>query len=79
MPDEISHVLTTPSESLVMAMPYFACKVTDLIEAEGKGAGSILVMIGSIDEVPICQNLIDPSSDAEIREEGEENIREVML
>jgi len=33
---------------------------------------------GSVDEPPICQNLIDPSSDAEMREEGEENVRDLM-
>jgi len=34
---------------------------------------------GSFDEEPIYQNLIDPSADAEMREEGEENIRELIL
>ena len=78
-PVEIFHILTTPSESLVIVIPSFACKVMDLIEAEVTGTGSRLVMIWSTDKVQICQNLIAPSSDAEIREEGEKNIREVML
>jgi hypothetical protein len=36
------------------------------------------VSTGSVDEAPICQNLTDLSQDAEMREEGEENAREVI-
>jgi 3-deoxy-D-manno-octulosonic acid (KDO) 8-phosphate synthase len=34
MPVEISQVFITPSESDVIAIPSFDCRVTDLIDAE---------------------------------------------
>ena len=74
----MSQVLTTPSPSHEITMPSFVCRVMDLIGAEARGVDCGSVIAGSDDEVPICQNLIDLSKDDEIREEGEENIREVM-
>jgi len=72
----MSQVFTTPAESLEIAIPLFTCRPTDLIEAKTGGVGTKSVVTGSADEVLICQNLIDPSQDDEIREE--KNIREVM-
>ena len=59
-------------------MPSFVCRVMNLIGAEAREVDCRSVIAGSINEVPICQNLIDLSRDDEMREEGEENIREVM-
>ena len=67
----MSHILSVPAESLEIAIPSSVCRLTDLVEAEESD-----VNFGSVDEVPICQNLTDRSLDAEMREEGEENLRE---
>ena len=75
----MSQVLTTPSESSEKARLSFACRLTDLIGARVRGVGSELGTIGSAGEVPICQNLIDLSLDAEMREREEGKIREVMI
>ena len=74
----MSQVLTTPSPSHEIAMPSFVCRVMDLIGAKTRDVDWRSVIAGSDDEVPICQNLIELSSDDEIREEWEENAREVM-
>ena len=76
-PVRISQVFTTPAESLEIAIPSVACRLTDLIETEASSEDSESGATGSADEVSICQNLIDLSSDDDIREE--ENVREVML
>ena len=76
-PVERSQVLTTPSESLEIAMPSLACRVMDFIGAEVGGVDLGLLATRFVDGAPICQNLIDWSSDAEMREE-EENVREMM-
>ena len=76
-PVRISQVFTTPAESLEIAIPSVACRLTDSIETEANSEDSEPGATGSADEVPICQNLIELSSDDEIREE--ENVREVML
>ena len=70
----MSQVFTTPASSLEIAIPLFACKLTDLILAEASGVDSKLVATKSTDEVPVCQNFTDPSKDDEMREE--ENTRE---
>ena len=44
--------------------------------AETREVDCRLVIAWSINEVPICQNLIELSKDDEMREEGEENVRE---
>ena len=76
-PVERSQILTTPSESVEMAIPSLAWRVMDLIgEVEGIEFGS--ATSGDVDEVPICQNFTDLSWPAEIREVGEENVREVI-
>ena len=75
-PVERSQVLTTPSESLEIAMPSFACRVMDLIGDKVGGVDSGSLATGSVDKAPICQNLTDLSPDAEMREEEEENVRE---
>jgi hypothetical protein len=61
-PVEISQILTTPLESLEIAMPSFACRVMDLIGAEARGVDSRSVTAGSPNRSAICQNLTDPSS-----------------
>ena len=75
MPVAMSHVLTTPFESLEIAIPSFVHRVMDLIGAEARGInfGSVT---GSIGRAPICQNLIGQLWDDETREEGEENAKE---
>ena len=75
----MSQVLTTPSTSHEIAIPSFVCRVMDLIGAEVRDVDWGSVIAGSDGEVPICQNLIELSQDDEIREEGEENTREVIL
>ena len=77
-PVEISQVFTTPSASLEIATPALVCRLTDLIEGGLGGVDSGSVAAVSADRLLICQNLIEKSLDAEIREEGEENIREVI-
>ena len=74
----MSQVLTTPSPSHEIAMPSFVCRAMDLIGAKTRDVDWRSVIAGCDDEVPICQNLIELSSDDEMREEGEENAREVM-
>ena len=59
-------------------MEFFVCKVMDLIGAKTREVDCRLVVAWSIDEVPICQNLIESSSDDETRQEGEENARQEM-
>jgi hypothetical protein len=71
----MSHILTTPAESLEIAIPSFACRLMDMIGAEVGDMDSGSVTNGSA-EALICQNLTDLSLDAEMREE--ENVREVM-
>src|SRR5882757_5069789 len=78
MPVERSHTLTTPDESLVIVVPSSACRLIDLIEAEAGSVESELAAARCVDGTPICQNLTDWSWDVEMREEGEENEREVM-
>ena len=76
----MSQILIIPSESLIIVMPSFACRVLDWIGAEVIGGVDFeLVTAGSINEALICQNLTDPSQDAEMRENGEENVREIIL
>ena len=72
----MSQVLTTPAESLEIAIPSFTCRLTDRIEVDADGVGIGLAVTGPIGEVSTCQNLTDPSQDEEIREE--ENEREVI-
>ena len=79
MPVERSQALITPSESDVKATPSFDCRVTDLIDAEGRDAGFRSIVAGSVDWAPICQNLTELSSDADIRVVEEGNRREVIL
>ena len=74
-PVEISQVFTTPSMSLDMETPPSACRLADQIEGGVLG----LAMTEPVDGVPICQNLTDLSNDTEMREEGEENVREVII
>ena len=50
----------------------------DLIGAKTRDVDWRSVIAGSDGEVPICQNLIELSLDDEIREEWEENAREVI-
>ena len=69
-------IFTIPAESLEIAIPSVACRLTDTIEAEASGVGSGSAATGSVGEAPVCQNLIELSQDEEIREE--ENTREVM-
>ena len=45
-------------------------------EVEGIEFGSAIS--GDFDEVPICQNFTDWSQAAEIKEVGEENVKEVI-
>ena len=78
-PVEISQTFTMPPESLVIAIPYFACRVMDVIANEVVDVDFGLVATRSVDRAPICQNLTDLSIDAEIRIDGEENTREVMF
>ena len=70
-PVEMSRILSVPAESLEITIPSSACRLTDLVEVEESD-----VDFGSVDEVLICQNLTDRSLDAEMREEGEEILRE---
>ena len=74
----MSHVFTTPSESLEIAIPSTVCRLMDLIGTEVDDAGFGLLATGSVDKGLICQNLADLSSDVEMSKEGEENAREVM-
>ena len=76
---EISQAFITPSESYVITIPSFDCRVIDLIDTEGRDVGFGSIMGRSVDWAPICQNLTDLSSDAEMRVVEEENIREVIL
>ena len=62
----------------MIVIPSSACRVMDLIGAEVRGADFGSIMAGSIDGAPICQNLTDLSTDAEIRVVGEENAREAI-
>ena len=71
----MSQIFTTPSQSLEMAIPSVACRLIDLILAEGSDVDSGPVVTRSVDKAPACQNLIEQSPDDEIREE--ENVREV--
>jgi hypothetical protein len=75
-PVEISQVFTAPFASLEIAIPALACRLTERIEGNVGEVGTGSVAAGSVDKVPICQNLIELSMDAEMREEGEENTRE---
>ena len=86
-PVERSHVRTTPAASLEIAISSLVCRLMDVIGiwgsgvefgSEGIGAGSGSTTAVSIDKVPICQNLTVLSIDAEMRDEGEENVREVI-
>ena len=76
-PVRISQVFTTLAESLEMAIPSVACRLTDLIGTGVSGVDSGSGTVRSADKALVCQNLIDLSEDDEIREE--ENVREVML
>ena len=58
-PVEISQVLTTPFESLEIARPSFACRVTDIIGAEARDVDFELVTTGLVGKALICQNLIE--------------------
>ena len=78
-PVEISQVFTIPPKSLVIVIPSFACRVMDVIGNEVVDVDFGLVATRSVDRAPICQNLTDLSTDAEIRVDGEENTSEVML
>ena len=72
----MSQLLSTPAESEERAMPMFVCSLTDLIGAELSGVCPDPVAAESIDEIPNCQSLTDPSPDDEIREE--ENVMDLM-
>lgn len=72
----MSQVLTTPFSSTVIATPYFACKLMDMIAVELSYVDSRSTATGSAGKVSICQNLIDPLLDDMRREE--DNVREVM-
>ena len=76
VPVEMSHVLTTPAESLEMTTASLACTLMDSIDEEVGGVDFVFVTTASVDDVPICQNLTVLSSEAETREE--ENARELM-
>ena len=78
-PVETSQVFTLLFESQVIAIPSSASKVRNLIGAEVRDVDFGSVSNGSVDKAPICQNLTDLSMDAEIRVEGEENARELIL
>ena len=78
MPVERSQVFTTPASSLEIAIPSFVCRLTDWIGDKICGRDPESVVVWFFDDVPICQNLTDPSVDAEIRERGEENARAVI-
>lgn len=73
----MSQTLTTPVESLEIAIPSFVYNLMDLTAIGWSKVDSGSGITGSVDETSICQNLIDWSKDDEMREE--ENIREVML
>ena len=74
-PVERSQIFTTPSESLEIAEPLFACREMDLTGAETGGVDLKPVATGSVKAL-ICQNLTELSLDAEIR--VEERAIEVM-
>ena len=63
--------MTTPSESLVIVRPSFACKAIDWIGAEVVGVGFMSVTTEFFDRAPISQTLTDFYLDAVMREEGE--------
>jgi hypothetical protein len=73
----MSHILTTPSESLEVAMPFSTCRLMDRIGTEVGGVEFESLANGFVNGVLICQNLADRFWDAEMREE-EENAREVI-
>ena len=75
-PVGISQIFTSPAESLEVAVPSVACRLTDQIGTGVSGVDSESGTARSDDKVLVCQNLIDLSPDDEIREE--ENMREVM-
>ena len=76
-PVKRSQTVTNPASSLVITMQSFVCTLRVIIEAGEGNLDSELAATGSVDGIPICQNLIDPSMDDEIR--MEENTMEVML
>jgi hypothetical protein len=78
-PVERSQILITPSKSLEIAIPSLAWRVMDLIGEVWSIVEFGSVASGDVNEAPICQNFTDWSSDAEMREVGEENTREVIL
>jgi len=55
----MSQVLITPSESLEIAMPFSACRLTDWIEPEVGGVDTGSLATGSTNRALVCQNLID--------------------
>ena len=69
----MSHTLTTSSKSLEIVILFSAYRLTDLTATAMGGMDFGL-------PGPICQNLTDWLLHAvEIRAEGEENVKEVML
>ena len=78
MPVEISQACITPSESYVVVMPSFDCRVIDSIGAGERDADFRLVIARSVDLASTCQNLTDLSWGAETRVVEEENVREVI-
>ena len=64
----MSQLLTTPAESTKIAIPSFVCRLTDRIGARAGGVDCELAASGSINAALDCQNLIDRSSDDEVRE-----------
>ena len=72
----MSQILTTPSESLVIVMPSFACRAMLWIGAEATDIDFGSITVKSVNGVSIFQTLTDLSVDAVMREEGEENVRE---
>ena len=77
-PVEISQVFTTPAESLEMTMLSLACRLMDSIMTEWNEVVCSFYVTLSVDKAPSSQNLADLSSDIETRQEGEENIRDVI-
>ena len=68
---------TTPSKLIVMTVCSSACRMMDVIPVEASAVDLVFIATWLGEEPPTCQNLIDLSLDAEIREE--ENVREEVL
>ena len=62
-----------------MTVLFLGLRLIDWIGAEVTKVDFFPKTTGSVSETPICQNLTDLSLDAEIKVEGDENIRFDML